>query len=148
MALILQAYVRGVDASQLSGIEYVGVWFICRFYSLLLSSLKFCYKNTRFFLFGALAKAAATLVTYPLQVAQTILRGHRNQTPSRSSTEDRPPTTTFGVLAKVFETGGLSALYAGLKVKFVMTVLTYVHDPTSVTAAQLSRDFRFVFWNL
>ena len=92
-------------------------------------------------MFGALAKAVATLVTYPLQVAQTILRKHNSSSSSSNSPQGsseldsksnaprrhhhhHPVLGTFGVLMKLFRSGGIPAMYTGVQMKFVQTVLT------------------------
>ncbi|XP_069510513.1 peroxisomal membrane protein PMP34 isoform X5 [Ambystoma mexicanum] len=75
------------------------------------------------FVIGAIAKAIATTVTYPLQTVQSVLRfGHHRLNPERR---------TFGSLRNVLyllhqriRRLGLLGLYKGLEAKLLQTVLT------------------------
>jgi len=71
------------------------------------------------FLMGALAKALATVLTFPLQVAQSRLRAVRGQT-------SLPPELRGMVvcLQSVYRTNGVAGLYFGLVPKLLQTVTT------------------------
>ena len=66
---------------------------------------------TEAFLLGALAKAIATLATYPLQVAQTRIRASDCK------------MSTIDCMKKLVRDGGVQALYAGIGPKLSQTVL-------------------------
>jgi solute carrier family 25 (peroxisomal adenine nucleotide transporter), member 17 len=103
------------------------------------------------FVTGALAKAVATVLTYPLQVAQTVLR--MQQVPSRPRQPTRPeeqqphddthdldaaidsqvsprlpqPQQYQGMwdcLVKVYRRDGMPGLFTGMQAKLLQTVLT------------------------
>jgi len=64
---------------------------------------------------GGLSKLVATLLTYPLQVAQTRMRAEANvKTPKYHS--------TLHCLVEIFHTEGVSGLFAGMHAKIVQTV--------------------------
>ncbi len=65
-----------------------------------------------FFLCGAVAKAAATLLTYPLQLAQSRLRN------------DTTGATTVSILQTELEENGFVGWYRGLSAKMWQTILT------------------------
>lgn len=71
-----------------------------------------------FFFVGALAKAVATLITYPLQVLQTKLRhGH--------SYEDlRKDADALQLASYIISKHGVNGLYKGMEAKLLQTVLT------------------------
>jgi adenine nucleotide transporter 17 len=64
------------------------------------------------FCLGALAKGVATIATYPLQLAQVLLRLQTSG------------VGTWGCLKEQFDRGGVSALYTGMNAKLMQTVLT------------------------
>lgn len=66
------------------------------------------------FFFGAISKAVATVVTYPLQVAQTRLR----------ITRDTQSKTVGSVLLELYREKGLEGLFQGCSAKLSQTVLT------------------------
>uniref|UniRef100_A0A8B9CHA6 Solute carrier family 25 member 17 n=1 Tax=Anser brachyrhynchus TaxID=132585 RepID=A0A8B9CHA6_9AVES len=75
------------------------------------------------FVIGAIAKAVATTLTYPLQTVQSILRFGRHRL--------NPENRTLGSLKNVFyllrervRRFGLIGLYKGLEAKLLQTVLT------------------------
>jgi len=71
------------------------------------------------FLAGAASKTAATLLTYPIQLAQTLLRAQRAR--------ERDKRAFRGLLhccASILSDRGLSGLYSGLSAKLWQTVLT------------------------
>lgn len=93
--------------------------------------------------FGALAKAAATVITYPLQLAQVLLRLQRkkvNSSPMSNegssqhgssnkgcSTDDKDGIAfegTLDCLYQQFSSGGIPALFQGMNAKLLQTVLT------------------------
>ncbi|KAL7516774.1 hypothetical protein ACHAWX_001754 [Stephanocyclus meneghinianus] len=86
------------------------------------------------FVFGALAKTVATVVTYPLQLAQVLLRLQTKRI-GRCSNEDKDdannlalkePTYrgTIDCLCQQFTRGGIPALFHGMNAKLLQTVLT------------------------
>jgi len=79
-----------------------------------------------YFFAGAVAKAVATLVTYPIQLAQSRQRsghGHRGARASSSSEEDGKHNLV-AVLLKVYQNDGFKALFSGIEAKLLQTVLT------------------------
>ena len=98
--------------------------------------------SLQFFLAGAVAKAVATIATYPLQVAQTLLRVQQR----RSGSDTRPRRELDGPIAprssssvavhgchyhgvldclrRLLEDEGVAGLYRGLHSKLAHTVLT------------------------
>lgn len=87
------------------------------------------------FVFGAVAKAVATFLTYPLQLAQVLLRlqtrriqisvtEESNQTTEQLDTIERSYTGTIDCLRRQFASGGISALFTGMDAKLLQTVLT------------------------
>jgi len=78
------------------------------------------------FLAGAIAKTAATILTYPVQLAQTRLRATKI-TPNKqlsSSEGEEMYQNTLDVLVKVFRKDGVFGWFSGLNIKVVQTVLT------------------------
>lgn len=69
------------------------------------------------FLMGAIAKAVATIATYPLQLAQTRLR-HGDCNP-----EDRNKNVFIYILS-IYKRYGLLGLFKGLEAKLWQTILT------------------------
>jgi len=68
---------------------------------------------------GAVAKAIATIVTYPVQIAQTRLRAHGGKDEGREKYKN-----TLDVLIKLYRSDGILGWFAGMDVKLVQTVLT------------------------
>ncbi|XP_012237402.1 peroxisomal membrane protein PMP34 isoform X2 [Bombus impatiens] len=71
-----------------------------------------------FFVIGAIAKAVATILTYPLQLVQTKLRhGHKypNLPPNAGSLE---------ILFYILKKQGIGGLYKGMEAKLLQTILT------------------------
>lgn len=66
-----------------------------------------------FFLMGAFAKAVATIVTYPVQLAQTLKRHGKNA-----------EMETAALLLTILKRNGPAALFRGLEAKLFQTVLT------------------------
>lgn len=75
--------------------------------------------SLEFFGMGAMAKACATVLTYPVQVAQTQLRNDR-----KSKDGSRKYTNTADCLAKLYNVGGWKAWFQGMNAKLLQTVLT------------------------
>lgn len=73
------------------------------------------------FCMGAVAKAVATVATFPLQVAQSRLRAARE---SGTCTDSRPPELQGMVpcLRAIFSESGLSGLFSGLLPKLLQTM--------------------------
>ncbi|GMF19759.1 unnamed protein product [Phytophthora fragariaefolia] len=74
------------------------------------------------FVLGALAKSFTTVVTYPLQVAQSLMRVQqktldKQEHPARS-------TSLAGCLAQIYADRGVGGYFAGLQAKLLQTVLT------------------------
>ena len=67
------------------------------------------------FFLGASSKALATVTTYPLQLAQVIMR---------SSKTKRYDKGTWQCLNNLYKEEGLSSLYVGMNAKLLQTVLT------------------------
>jgi len=83
------------------------------------------------FLFGAVAKGIATVATYPLQLAQVLLRLQRKKLQSDqqgSNSKDIHDSTkyngTLDCLGKQFSSRGISGLFQGMNAKLLQTVLT------------------------
>ncbi len=74
-----------------------------------------------FFLLGAIAKAVATVLTYPLQVAQSKLRADRGKAKNPS---ERNYNGTVDTIAKIYAKDGLAGLFRGMTAKLWQTVLT------------------------
>lgn len=97
------------------------------------------------FVLGATAKAIATLVTYPLQLAQTILRLDDNDGDGGGGKDGYKGTVDC--LARLFRRGGLREWYRGMKAKMLQSVLTsafmfltYEQIMAAVQAALLGAD--------
>jgi len=69
------------------------------------------------FLIGAIAKALATIFTYPIQVAQSRQRAIKDKDSSTFS-------STFKILYDIFKKDGFLGWFAGMNVKLVQTILT------------------------
>jgi len=74
-----------------------------------------------FFLAGAVAKAAATIVTYPIQLAQSR---QRSGTEKREKGDQVKLSNIFTVLFKVYQSDGMMGLFSGIEAKLLQTVLT------------------------
>mmetsp|Transcript_32116 Transcript_32116/g.39531 ORF Transcript_32116/g.39531 Transcript_32116/m.39531 type:complete len:336 (-) Transcript_32116:693-1700(-) len=75
--------------------------------------------SLEFFVMGAIAKALATVFTYPLQIAQSRLRADRGK-------EDgtRTHQGTVDVLKKIYAQYGVKGWFKGMEAKLWQTVLT------------------------
>lgn len=92
-----------------------------------LRSEKISFTSVQAFVTGAVAKAVATVVTYPLQVTQTVLR--MQQIPIPDSDKDHPRyhpkySGTWDCLTQVYRRGGFPGLFTGMRAKLLQTVLT------------------------
>lgn len=72
-----------------------------------------------FFLMGAIAKTVATIVTYPVQLAQSQLRNDRKNADGK-----RKFKGTLDCLLKVYDKSGFKGLFRGMGAKLWQTVLT------------------------
>lgn len=81
------------------------------------------------FAMGALAKAVATCITYPLQLIQTKLRVSASKDVSSNSNGGqtgirRQKYSMFQMFLRIIRTQGILGLYRGLEAKLWQTVLT------------------------
>lgn len=87
------------------------------------------------FLLAALAKAIATVLTYPLQLAQTLLRMGDDSNRHKKCGDDEKLQPTYeyqqsryqgtrDCLLKLYQTKGVEAWYTGMEAKLLQTVLT------------------------
>lgn len=86
------------------------------------------------FIFGAMAKAVATVLTYPLQLAQVLIRLQKKQidmpteagenADEQNTNVQRSYTGAYDCLHHQFRQGGVSALFVGMNAKMLQTVLT------------------------
>jgi len=74
---------------------------------------------SEFFLMGALAKTVATIVTYPIQIAQSHLRNDRKNADGKHKYSG-----TVDCLVKIFDTAGFEGWFRGMTAKLWQTVLT------------------------
>lgn len=66
---------------------------------------------------GAIAKALATILTYPIQVAQSRQRANKDK-------KGGTFTNTFTILAQIFAKDGVLGWFAGMNAKLIQTILT------------------------
>jgi len=66
---------------------------------------------------GAIAKALATILTYPVQVAQSRQRANRDRSGSTFG-------NTFTILADIFAKDGFLGWFVGMNAKLIQTILT------------------------
>eukprot|EP01127_Copromyxa_protea_P009431 TRINITY_DN2229_c0_g1_i1.p1 TRINITY_DN2229_c0_g1~~TRINITY_DN2229_c0_g1_i1.p1 ORF type:complete len:303 (+),score=73.72 TRINITY_DN2229_c0_g1_i1:39-947(+) len=69
------------------------------------------------FLIGAIAKALATVFTYPVQVAQSRQRANKDKGSSTFA-------STFKILYDLFKQDGVMGWFSGMNIKLVQTILT------------------------
>jgi len=79
-----------------------------------------------YFLAGAIAKAIATIFTYPIQLAQSRQRsGHSSHGASiKPGEQSAAKTNILTVLYKVYESDGILGIFSGIEAKLLQTVLT------------------------
>ena len=88
------------------------------------------------FVIGAAAKTIATVATYPVQLAQTVLRLQEKRSPNGTTTDGKPnheqtkddaldgDKDTFRCLVRIYQEGGIAGIYQGMNAKLLQTVLT------------------------
>lgn len=81
------------------------------------------------FVLGALAKSLTTVVTYPLQVAQSLMRVQQKQQQATTPVDEEGSKTKtqdgiVACLTKIYKEDGVHGLFAGLEAKLLQTVLT------------------------
>ena len=88
------------------------------------------------FVIGAVAKTIATVATYPLQLAQTVLRLQEKRSPTGTGTDGKPnheqtkhdatdgDKDTLRCLVRIYQEGGVAGIYQGMNAKLLQTVLT------------------------
>eukprot|EP00794_Sanderia_malayensis_P009090 gene9090-10060_t len=76
--------------------------------------------NLEYFLMGGTAKAVATVLTYPLQLAQCRLRAGRVNGSDNSSKKQG----LMYMLMQIYQSRGILGLFKGLEAKLMQTVLT------------------------
>ncbi|GBG30269.1 Peroxisomal membrane protein PMP34 [Hondaea fermentalgiana] len=74
----------------------------------------------QFFVIGAIAKAVATVLTYPIQIAQSRLRADSG----RKDGQPRKYLNTMDCLAKIAKDNGVAGWFKGMEAKLWQTVLT------------------------
>ncbi|XP_018801873.1 PREDICTED: peroxisomal membrane protein PMP34 [Bactrocera latifrons] len=78
-----------------------------------------------FFLIGALAKAFATVLTYPLQLVQTKQRHRTNTTQENNkSAPASNDASMMAIMLNILQHQGFKGLFRGLEAKILQTVLT------------------------
>jgi adenine nucleotide transporter 17 len=75
--------------------------------------------SLEFFCIGAFAKAVATVLTYPVQIAQSQLRNDRKSADGKRKYKD-----SFDCLAKIRAQAGIGGWFRGMNAKLWQTVLT------------------------
>jgi len=81
--------------------------------------------NGEIFTVGAIAKAVATVLTYPIQLSQTRMRAHSGKSDSdKKNSTTQYYKNTLDCLIKIFAKDGFLGWYKGLFVKLFQTVLT------------------------
>jgi solute carrier family 25 (peroxisomal adenine nucleotide transporter), member 17 len=81
------------------------------------------------FVIGAIAKTIATILTYPLQVAQSLLRmqekmNHKIELNTECAKPPKSYTGTSDCLKQLYQQNGIISLYTGIRAKLLQTVLT------------------------
>ncbi|XP_034658834.1 peroxisomal membrane protein PMP34 [Drosophila subobscura] len=81
-----------------------------------------------FFFIGAIAKAFATVLTYPLQLVQTKLRHRSKETAAAPSTSRQASgqrtESPLQMMISILQHSGVRGLFRGLEAKILQTVLT------------------------
>lgn len=94
--------------------------------------------SVEFFVLGAIAKAVATVLTYPIQIAQSLLRADQG-----SDKKTRDYTGTVDCLVKLYQVGGFLRWFKGMEAKLWQTVLTAAFQ--FLTYEQITRVIFWVF---
>jgi adenine nucleotide transporter 17 len=88
------------------------------------------------FVVGAVAKTIATIATYPVQLAQTVLRLQEKRSPSGSTADGKEydeevqdnsvdgDKDTLRCLVRIYQEDGVAGIYQGMNAKLLQTVLT------------------------
>ena len=77
------------------------------------------------FVLGAMSKALATVLTYPLQLAQVVLRlQHHEKDVPRDESCPAPYRGTLDCLVRLYRRDGLEGLFTGMRAKLLQTVMT------------------------
>jgi solute carrier family 25 (peroxisomal adenine nucleotide transporter), member 17 len=77
------------------------------------------------FVLGAMSKAVATVLTYPLQLAQVVLRlQHHEKGVPRDDSCPAPYRGTLDCLVRLYRRDGLEGLFTGMRAKLLQTVMT------------------------
>jgi adenine nucleotide transporter 17 len=71
------------------------------------------------FVTGAVAKAVATIATYPLQLTQAVLRMQKSD-----NEQDLQYSGTWDCMVKLYRRDGVEGLFTGMQAKLLQTVLT------------------------
>mmetsp|Transcript_20902 Transcript_20902/g.40978 ORF Transcript_20902/g.40978 Transcript_20902/m.40978 type:complete len:382 (+) Transcript_20902:153-1298(+) len=80
--------------------------------------------SIEYLLLGAFAKMIATVVTYPLQVAQTRQRAEANRRKAEGKDAQKNRMSTMACLHEIYKMNGFTGLYAGMEAKLLQTCLT------------------------
>lgn len=78
----------------------------------------------KFFMIGALAKAFATVVTYPLQIVQTKLRQGRSDPKNVNTGKSVTGNAVMDMFLSIVDKYGIAGLFRGLEAKLLQTVMT------------------------
>jgi len=88
------------------------------------------------FVVGAVAKTIATIATYPVQLAQTVLRLQEKRSPPGSTADGKEydeevqdnavdgDKDTLCCLVRIYQEDGVAGIYQGMNAKLLQTVLT------------------------
>ena len=76
-----------------------------------------------FFILAAIGKALATLLTYPLQVAQSQQQNNAGRKPNGGNGITAQPPSLITILLKVYSKQGVSGLFRGIYAKLWQTIL-------------------------
>jgi adenine nucleotide transporter 17 len=81
--------------------------------------------SAEYLILGAAAKMIATVVTYPLQVAQTYLRAQNSRKDDKGQPSgQRRYSSTMDCLRGIYAADGIAGLYRGMDAKLLQTCLT------------------------
>ena len=76
------------------------------------------------FVTGAIAKAIATIVTYPLQLTQTVLRLQRRPPAEHEQEQIQQYRGIWDCLWKLYQKDGLPGWFMGMRAKLLQSVMT------------------------
>ncbi|DAZ94679.1 TPA: hypothetical protein N0F65_002388 [Lagenidium giganteum] len=80
---------------------------------------------TEIFVLGALAKSLTTVITYPLQVAQSVMRiKQASQKAQDPRSKKSNPEGLSECIQSIYSDKGIQGLFAGMEAKLLQTVLT------------------------